>query len=523
VHVRRLTVAAILFALAVVVAIWLGSELILQDLSDSFVSRVFAQAKEEVEAVARVAGDPESMGEGDRQEPVRGGADAALDADVVLRPLLPEVFDNQGNPLDPLSRVIPRAAEEGPEGQASRREVAPTGRVPGVISRSGQEWRYFLNGELIGRDAVQYIGINFAGGSRRILLRTIDSREFDRAVLDQPGTQAVRVPVSYLPSSRRVMLSWSADLEGEAVQLEASLDAAVLQEGIAELRARVVPKVLLGGALFLLLLAVAFAWVVRLVGEAQRLEAEAMEQALLAQVGVLAAGLAHEIRNPLSAVHMNLQMLEEDLRESAAAPAGPVAGADGPLGDEGLTAVGSTEHLSLLQATQREIRRLGQLVSDFLAYARPAEPRLESRLLDSVVTDCVGLLRPMAEGAGVRIETDLQGGESPVPLDEALIKQALMNVVLNAIEAVPRPGGWLRVSTRRAATSCLVTVEDDGPGLPGDPEELFRVFHSTKRGGSGLGLPISRAIVERHGGSLVGRNRPDGGAVFDLSIPSGPA
>jgi len=166
VHVRRLTVATTLFALAVVVATWLGSELILRDLSDSFVSRVFAQAKEEVEAVARVASDPESMGEGDRQEPVRGGPDAAFDADVVLRPLLPEVFDSHGNPLDPLGRVIPRGAEDGLEVPAPATPppaARPSARVPAVLSRSGQEWRYFVNGELIGRDAVQYIGITHAG------------------------------------------------------------------------------------------------------------------------------------------------------------------------------------------------------------------------------------------------------------------------------------------------------------------------------------------------------------------------
>jgi signal transduction histidine kinase len=234
---------------------------------------------------------------------------------------------------------------------------------------------------------------------------------------------------------------------------------------------------------------------------------------------MLAAGLAHEIRNPLSAVQMNLQLLEEDLEEGSAASA-PASAAPGALAS--VRPTGAGEHVAVLHATQREIRRLGSLVSDFLTYARPTKPRPAPVRIDAVVRDCVELFRANAAGVGVSLDFDLQAGEDAVLLDEAMVKQSLMNVVKNAIEAVSQPGGRVVVATRRSADVVQVTVSDDGAGVPEDPEAMFAVFHSTKKGGTGLGLPISRALAERQGGSLVARTGASGGAVFVLTFPANP-
>lgn len=506
-HVRRLAVAGLVFAGAVVLVGWLVGELILRDLSSSYVTGIITQAKEEAESVAAVAGDPGMLGEGEEQEAVRGGADAAIDADVILDPLLSDLRDERGRPLDSDSIGMPGASPLLPEVRVGGE--GPRRRIPGVLATSGQEMRYIANGELIARDAVQYIHVRYPGGERYLHVRTLDRRDVDPEILRQPEI-VERVPIHYRPTSRRVTISWDADLGGQRVELEAGIDAAVIEEGVSELRAQVVPKIVTGGVVFGVLLLLAFLWVVRLLGEARRLEAEAREQALLAQVGMLAAGLAHEIRNPLSAVHMNLQLLEEDLGQ----------GTDrSQLPDVGLTQPVVEEQRGLLRSARREIRRLGRLVSDFLAYARPAAPRPEARVLDEVVGECIELFQPTAEGDGVTLTADLDSGAEPILLDESLVKQALMNVILNALEAVRRPGGRVSVTTRREGSTCEVVVGDDGPGLPEDPEELFRVFHSTKKGGSGLGLPISRAIAERHGGSLVGRRSPREGAEFVLRLP----
>ena len=131
----------------------------------------------------------------------------------------------------------------------------------------------------------------------------------------------------------------------------------------------------------------------------------------------------------------------------------------------------------------------------------------------------MGLFRPTAEGAGVRLDVELGVGDRETLLDDAMIKQALTNVLLNAIQAVDQPGGHVRVATRCLGGHCEITVSDDGPGLPEDTSALFRVFHSTKQGGFGLGLAISRTRIEHHGGELSATTGPNGGAVFSISIP----
>ena len=133
--------------------------------------------------------------------------------------------------------------------------------------------------------------------------------------------------------------------------------------------------------------------------------------------------------------------------------------------------------------------------------------------------ECVALFQPMAEGKGVQLEAELGVGEKESLVDEAMIKQALTNVLVNAIDAVPQPGGHVQVQTRCRPGGCEIHVLDDGPGVPEDVEPLFRVFHSTKQSGFGLGLAISRSRVEKHGGTLTANNHPGGGAEFVITIP----
>jgi signal transduction histidine kinase len=231
---------------------------------------------------------------------------------------------------------------------------------------------------------------------------------------------------------------------------------------------------------------------------------------------------------------MNLQLIEEDLSDAVhrGEPLAVRGATTGAIAAESSASIrsargridaddGSAEHLSLLRSTQKEIRRLGSLVTDFLAYARPAAPRRTPHSLDGLVRDGVQLFEASARSSGVALSLDTRAGDAPILLDEAMLKQALMNVVVNALEAVAHPGGEVVVSTRRAGSTCEVVVADDGPGLPLDPESVFAVFHSTKKGGTGLGLAIARALVERQGGSLEARTAiPGPGAVFVISLPA---
>lgn len=522
-HARRLAVASAVFAVSLLATLVLVAGFIVQDLSEQRVNRILTQAKEEAEAVARFVNDPGTMGEGETVDAVRAERESEIDVESLLSDVQPRLFDEKGQPVD---AIEPPAVGQGLPLEVPGGASAPANRrIPAFLSRQGQEWLTLVNGELVQRDAFQYIEIKYPGGKQVLSFRRSDVREWDRSVVQDGSTRVERQVRLYRPSSQRITISWDSTIEGQPVTLQAGIDASVIEEGVSELRRRTIPKVIAGGVAFIALLGIAYFYVFRLLGEARRLEAEASQQALLAQVGMLAAGLAHEIRNPLSAVQMNLQLLEEDLAESASAPAATPLPPPSSAQHSAIASArpsGPGEHVALLHATQREIRRLGSLVSDFLTYARPTTPRLVPLKLDAVVRDCVELFRANAAGAGVALDLDLQAGDEPVPLDEAMVKQALMNVLKNAIEASPQPGGRVTVATRRAADVVQVSVSDEGPGVPADPEQMFRVFHSTKKGGTGLGLPISRALAERQHGSLVARPGVRGGAVFVLSFPVKP-
>jgi signal transduction histidine kinase len=506
-HVRRLFVAIAFFAAAVGVVVWLVSTIILRDLSENYVTGVLTQAQQETEGFLRAYYESEEASEGEIVEGVRGAPDSAIDPDLVLDGELPT--PDALSTTERLAGPSDRAVELPP---LPVQELSPPvdGRLPATLSTWGHEQQVFLNGELIERGALSLFHIKYPGGERRHRVQTLDRRDFDRAAFDPTRDVVDRRLVQHSPSSRPIMLAWDSTLGGEQVELGAVVDGAVLDEGIAELRAKVIPKLAWGGIVFVLLLVLAFFHVMRLIDRTRRVEAEAAEQARLAEVGTMAAGLAHEIRNPLNAVNMNLQLFEEDLQ--------PVFAAAGSAGAAAL-APEVADSAGVLRSVRGEIERLNSLVTDFLAYARPREPELTPRRMDEVVRECVELFQPMAEGAGVELKADLAVGAQTTLVDEAMIKQALTNVLVNAIDAVPQPGGHVQVTTRCRPNGCEIHVLDDGPGLPEEVEPLFRVFHSTKPTGFGLGLAISRSRVERHGGMLEGKTRPEGGAEFVITIP----
>ena len=507
-HVRRLVVAAVFFAGAVGVVVWLISSLILSDLSESFVAGVLTQAQRETEGFLRTMYETESD-EGSVVERVTGAPDGEIDPDLVLDHQLPGSPPTARSTTERLVGPSDRSVELPPV-PVQRLPPPDGGRVPATLSSWGHEQQVFVNGELIERGALSLVYIKYPGGQRIHRVQTLDKRDFDMAAFDARRDVVDRRLVQHPPSSRPITIAWESTLSGEDVELNAVVDGAVLDEGISTLRAHVIPKLAWGGVVFVLMLVLAFFHVVRLIDRTRRVEAEAAEQARLAEVGTMAAGLAHEIRNPLNAVNMNLQLFEEELQPVLA---GAGSGALAALPDAAVPSAGP------LHAVRGEIDRLSSLVTDFLAYARPQEPRREPRRMDEVVRECVELFRPMAEGAGVELSADLGVGDKESLVDAAMIKQALTNVLVNAIDVVPQPGGHVRVQTRCRPGGCEIHVADDGPGVPEDTEPLFRVFHSTKRGGFGLGLAISRSRVEKHGGTLTAENRPQGGAEFVITIP----
>jgi two-component system sensor histidine kinase HydH len=231
------------------------------------------------------------------------------------------------------------------------------------------------------------------------------------------------------------------------------------------------------------------------------------ERDRLAALGQMAAGLAHEIRNPLGAIKGAAQLLQP----SAA-------------GHTGVDPAGTKEFLSIIV---EEVNRLNKIVSQFLDYARPYRGEQEPLDVNDVVRKTLQLLAKEAEGKGMEVVPSLVDGLPPVRADAEQLVQVFLNLSLNALQAMP-DGGRLFVSsairraTRRGAAAAFLEVRfrDTGVGIPpSDLRNLFIPFFTTKEKGTGLGLPISQRIIENHGGTIEVRSQAGMGATFTVLLP----
>ena len=231
--------------------------------------------------------------------------------------------------------------------------------------------------------------------------------------------------------------------------------------------------------------------------ENRELERRTRRAERLAAVGTLAAGLSHEIRNPLNAAGLQLKVLERRLQRAS--------GVDPSVFEP-------------LQLVQNEIDRLSKVLEEFLQFARPRELELSSIDVAELAGGVLALLEPQAQTAQVKLERRLERA-APISADGGRLKQALVNLVLNAIQAAPA-GGWVRVETGERGDNVVLMVEDSGPGVPEHlRERIFEPFFTTKEGGSGLGLPLVYAIAGQHDGTLRLETGEVGGARFVLTLP----
>ncbi|HQX50111.1 MAG TPA: ATP-binding protein [Planctomycetaceae bacterium] len=228
--------------------------------------------------------------------------------------------------------------------------------------------------------------------------------------------------------------------------------------------------------------------------ERQRLQAENTELA------TLAGGLAHEIRNPLSTIGMNLELLAEELE-----------------GDESQRARRMLQRISNLQG---ECRNLEEILNAFLQFARAGELHLEEDNLNTIVTDYIGFLEPQANSMEVELRPHLDTNLPLVMLDRSLMRQALINLCRNAIEAMPE-GGSIDILTRTRDNQVVLEIIDTGKGMDEKTRaQMFLAFFSTRSGGSGLGLPTVRRIVKAHHGQIVCESEPGKGTRFSITLPT---
>ena len=217
----------------------------------------------------------------------------------------------------------------------------------------------------------------------------------------------------------------------------------------------------------------------------------------LAAVGTLAAGLAHEIRNPLNGAHLHVTFLERGMRKEGA----------------------SQDCIEAVRVVGDEIRRLSALVSEFLDFARPKPLDRRPVPLRGLCEHAVALLAADAAAAHTEVTLDLPVSDIVVSADPSKLEQVLLNLLRNAIESMqPSGGGRVVLRVRRSPLVAVIEVEDEGPGVPTAGAPIFDAFYSTKSGGTGLGLPIVHRIVTDHGGTVAYDSRP-GRTVFHFTIP----
>lgn len=259
--------------------------------------------------------------------------------------------------------------------------------------------------------------------------------------------------------------------------------------------------------------------------EARQQTFEAIESERLQALTLLAASVAHEIGNPLNALHIHLQLMEREIKKlknlcsearniGSHARTRPRAGlSDAEVGDV------ACKLEQYHKVAKGEIGRLDYIVTQFLQAIRPTPPQFKSLILNQVVIETLELLRPELDNRGLQVKTRLGRQLPPAPIDPVQMQQVLVNLIKNAIQAMTK-GGTLSLQTGEGPDGVWVSVTDTGGGIPQEQlNRIFEPFYTTKKKGSGLGLMIVQRIVRAHGGRIDLESQLGRGTTFRIWLP----
>ena len=230
--------------------------------------------------------------------------------------------------------------------------------------------------------------------------------------------------------------------------------------------------------------------------EAQRKIGRELQMAdRLAALSRISGGVAHEVKNPLNAILLHVEVARAKLAQ------------------------GDTEVAQQMEIVSREILRLDRVVKTFLDFTRPVELNVSNVPLQELVAEIVELARPQAESSNIRVSVHQNEDHGDLRVDRDLLKQAFLNIVVNAIEAMPE-GGELNFESSANSEMAEIRISDTGPGIdPSLREKIFRLYFTTKKEGSGIGLAMTFRIIQLHDGTIDFTSEPGKGTTFSIRLP----
>ena len=391
------------------------------------------------------------------------------------------------------SRFVASALEESrADAESIARKLASPSAALRVSERT-KETELYLHSVLQEKRTVEYIAVTDREGRRLYEGRAEGRREF----FDERPTPSLDLPDGTGRRSTETSRDYDIAVPIENigfVHVGVSKDA--VEARLKSLRSDLVRKTAFCGLIALAALAATDVFLWRLLERNRKLELARADDRRFRELGEVAAGLAHEIRNPLHAIGLSLQNLQDNYP-------------------------GETERFSL---TRSEVKRLDRLVGDFLAYARPSPLRLEDFSLSSFLKETCDLASFESKGRGVDVRCEAVP-EGTVRWDSGKIRQVVWNLIRNAVDASTAAAGpafrkEVVLAALRADGAVEIRVTDRGEGIP---EETLRkipsLFFTTKKGGSGLGLMVASRIVQEHGGTLSISSRAGEGTSVSVRLP----